>query len=223
MLDKKSVYNGLEMICINFSIDKTQDQLKDFCRVIYPLMVRNNVTNQDFEMAVVEFMQKEDTAFNKLPTIGQFLGMMNKKPRTPEQMAQDACNKVFANITHFDTHILVDCKHTNWVITNSCGGLSSFKENWLLIYKEDKKALPFKKKEFVECWLYAYENNLVRLEPIKSDSYTSSDKLYIIGTEQKAAAMLGCDSNNIEQFLIENKKEVKSNLLIEDLASKMKG
>lgn len=224
MLDKKNVYNGLEMICINFSIDKTEKQLKDFSRVIYPLLVRNNVTNQDFVNAIAVFMEKEDTTFNKLPTVGQFLSIMNKKPKSIEQLAEEACNKVFSNITTFDTHILVDCKYTNWVIANSCGGLTSFKENWLCMYKEDKKSIPFKKKEFISYWVYAYENDLVKLESIKSSNYTSSDNLSIVGTQEKAKLMLGCDNDNIEQFLIENKKEdVKSNLLIEELSKNMKG
>ncbi len=213
MLNKKTVYNGLEMLCVNFSIDKTQDELKTFCRVTYPMLSDSLVTDNEFVYAVTQFMKKTSGSnFNKLPSVGDFLKMVGKTPKSTEELAKEQAQLVWEGGYTYAEKLLFDNATTNYVIDDCFNGLSNFRWKYLNSQNENRVSDNWGKKEFIENWIIAYERGREQFEPLRSNACTSDSNIKMIG-----------DVSKIELMLEHNPKENKqANLLIKNLANNMK-
>lgn len=191
MLDKKIVFNGIEMLCVNFSIDKTKDEIQSFCRLIFPILVDENVTNEEFSGAVVLFMKKtRGSNFNKLPSAGDFLAIIGKAPKSAEEMAKEQALFVWEGGYTYADKVIFDNPTTNYVIENCFGGLSNFRWKYLNSHNENRIGDNWGQKEFIEKWIASYESGKEKNSPLCSDASTSSSELKVIGDSSKVALML---------------------------------
>jgi hypothetical protein len=212
MLDKKIVFNGIEMLCINFSIDKTKKEIKTFCRSIYPILESESVTNEEFGNAIVAFMKKtKGSNFNKIPSVGDFLAIIGKAPKDPEQLAQEQAMLVWEGGYTYADKVIFDNPTTNYIIEHSFGGLSNFRWKYLNSQNENIIGDNWGRKEFVSAWVTAYKVGKEKKSPLCSDASRIDSKIKVIGNPEKVVLML------------ENKPENnKTNESVKLLSEKMK-
>lgn len=216
MLNKETVYNNVVLICDNFDMKKTEEDLQRYCRAIFPILLKNNVSDEEFHDAAVSYMERtQGSNFNKLPSVGDYLALIHKTPKSVEEMARQETNNAFNAYTGLVTKF--EHPVTNYVIKNCCGGLDNFIQEYVCKYKENKSSVPFRKKEFMEDWIMAYENNNQYHGTLSCAGYipASSSNVILVESTQKL------EESMLEDLRSESEK--KPSILIQDLAKNMKG
>lgn len=208
-MDKTLMFNLVNAMCVNFDLDKNKTQVQEYCRVVHPFLTKAGVTDKMFEEAVGMFISKTSGSnFNKLPSVGDFLGILNLKPKSIEDKAADQAQECISNADRmrWSHYVQYDDPTTNWVLEKAFGGVSKF--CWMLDdSNESKSDSVWVKKRFVDEYLTAASGSKQILHPIKNPSATfiSHDKILKLGDESV------CDAN--KQLAIENaqkQKEVNS-------------
>jgi len=209
LLNKDIIKKSVGYLLVNFSINLGYDKndaeqkLNTYCALLHSRLSKYNVTEEMFTHAVGVFVDRtEGSNFNKLPSVGDFLSILDLKPKTLEQIATEQAQECISNADRmrWQHFVQYDDPVTNWVLQNSFGGVSVF--CWSLASDNEKKTdTVWVKKRFVEEYMTAHSGNKKILHPIVNTSATfiGYDKVLKIGCEET------CDKNTA--LSIENKKK----------------
>jgi hypothetical protein len=91
MLNKKIVATKLYEFSMNYTIDLKPK----YVEFIYKELNEREITDNDFCTAIKNFMENEETIFNKMPNLAQLLKYANKQPMTTEDSAKIKALKVY--------------------------------------------------------------------------------------------------------------------------------
>lgn len=127
MLDRDIVKNGVKMLLINFSIDKTNEGLKEYTDFITGYLRMENITNEEFNFALSRFIKNTSGSnFNRLPSIGDYMQMLNKGDTSIEEKARIQLHIVKSllkdsKLTKKYKYIMLDDKVTQYTLNNEFG------------------------------------------------------------------------------------------------------
>lgn len=154
---------------INFTLNKTTDELKAYCAMIYEDLMDENLEDDSFKAALRLFRKStEGNMYNKFPSVGDILKFSGKKPRTVEQLAQEQCDLVFSLIEKLDRQqqFIFPDKVTNYVLMTYPQGVDNFiwencKRN------ENRQELTWRRERFKDSYISAYDSGRQSVAPLE--------------------------------------------------------
>ncbi|QDP49763.1 MAG: hypothetical protein Unbinned6284contig1004_32 [Prokaryotic dsDNA virus sp.] len=213
MLDRDIVKNGVKMLLINFSIDKTNEGLKEYTDFITGYLRMENITNEEFNFALTKFIKNTSGSnFNRLPSVGDYMQMLNMGDTSIEEKARVQLHIVKSLLKNKKLlkdykYIILDDKFTHYTLNNEFG---EFKYIEMDDYFDNK---------FLKGYVAARKSGIN--EEKKLDNYISGySTLGVKGWYESEKDTLNYGFNVIEDENIDNlkpsigkKEEVKAIML----------
>lgn len=198
--EKQNMINMIESLCVNYTIDKTDEEIKTHCSIVYPLLKSENLTAENFTDACLIIM-KTKPRLKSLPTAGEYLAAINRTPKSLEQIAKEQATKVFEETPLYDDCVMFDDPVTNMVIKSEFGGLSGLRFKYINSLGE-KRPKAEGKRLFERAYITTADSGMGFYEPLVADGKTSK-QITMIGDQAKIAMMLEFKpaSNNVTALL----------------------
>lgn len=206
MIDKNVMLTSVKALCAAFSLNRTEQQIKDYCSVVYKVLESEGVTDKEFGDAMMYFMKTtEATSFKSLPSPADFLKLMNKTPRSIEQIAEEQYLNVVStlNTARFNTWVMYDHPVTNYTVQKLYGSPRRIYWRYFDTTNPSKENDAFLKKNFIDNWMNNYSSKKEQFIPVK-------DTTNAITTPKEPALLVGdkgrCEENKV--LAIEEQKRI---------------
>ena len=193
---REEIKSAINALMVNFSITKKDEDLKVYINLMDMLITSQDIDIKSFKKAVFDFMlSTSGNNFNKLPSIGDILSVLNLAPLSLDQKAEKQAEIAFnarykMNVAN---SIMFDDAHTNYVIENTFGGFDNF---FYLFASDNSKARDeeWGKKDFIKAYIRAVKGGSEINKPLSrtvaiKDIY-NPEELRLFGDEGKIKDMM---------------------------------
>lgn len=223
MISKKTLMEEVIKLNINFTLNKTSDELKAWCVLVYDDLSDEPLNDESFKTALKKLRKStEGNMFNKLPSTGDILKHLDLKPKSIKQMACEQAQLAIqeADRMRFQRFVQFSCPVTNWVVQNAFGGVSQF--CWQLDKTNEKRPeMIWVKNKFIDEWITANDRKVENFAPITNLSATFISYEHVLQLGDVSV----CESNmkiaiGEKQKTIENKANDVINVATKYLTNK---
>lgn len=169
MLDKKLFISLIKTMRTNFDLDKSDEDIVEYCRVVHPFMVRLEVDDKLMTDAVGNFILKTSGSnFNKLPSVGDFAKELGLQPKTLEQRATEQAELIFNSMPAMRStgSCMFSDRVTNYILNTYGGGVKQLLWDYSPC-NQDKKDEVWGRKEMEKRYISCHELGHESVEPLK--------------------------------------------------------
>lgn len=161
MITREQAKKSLKALMVNASIKQDSQDTSDYLDMLMFFLEQNNITDNQLQKSVMQYIFETEETFNKLPTVGKLVALLGLKQGKTiddiEKRAQNQAQEVLKASSNYCQYYVFDDPYTNYVLKTVYGDLTGVWK-WSTNNPEREDSTWFV-KDFVKHYMNAVDFN----------------------------------------------------------------